>query len=296
MEQMVFSSSFKRFTSIQASADTSCGKMYLLEPSDLDPGATWWVWQQSQALLVSFSGYYHCNDVLPKEKRPNAATITLLYCLWVSVVETNSCSKSGTCVKCDLFLSEGGCFSTPSFHPETKTGCGPPSASGPGSVKETLHRQGSCIDVQVLIYLLCTQSVLCCVVLSCVWPKRCCNARFFHFSQTPRHNFTPRSHVHSLVYVNRFIFTRIRWSFFIRPSWKQTQHRPHKVMLSDTMLADRWTELQAIAGGKQHAWWDKEGRIWLTSFRAGAAVSSENEDTFKLKSILLKMSCFKYFF
>lgn len=32
-------------------------------------------------------------------------------------------------------------------------------ARGPGSVKETLHRQESCIDVQVLIYLLWDHSV-----------------------------------------------------------------------------------------------------------------------------------------
>lgn len=89
--------------------------------------------------------------------------------------------KAGRVLNVTFSIAEGGCFSTPSFHPETKTGCGPPSASGPGSVKETLHRQGSCIDVQVLIYLLCNQSVLCCVVLSCACPKRCCNARFLHF-------------------------------------------------------------------------------------------------------------------
>lgn len=32
-------------------------------------------------------------------------------------------------------------------------------------------------------------------------------------------------------------------------------------------------------GGKQHAWWDKEGHIWLTSFCAGAAVLSVNVRT-----------------
>lgn len=110
---------------------------------------------------------YQCIDICRYKKRPNAATITLLYCLRVLLVEINSCSESGTYAKCDLFLTKGGCFSTPSFHPETKTGCDPPSASGPGSVKETLHRQGSCIDVQVLIYLLCNHNmcVLCCAVL-----------------------------------------------------------------------------------------------------------------------------------
>lgn len=155
--------------------------------------------------------YWH----LQIQKRPNAAIISLLYCLWVSPVEINSCSESGTCVKCDLFLAEGGCFSTPSFHPETKTGCDPPSASGPGSVKETLHRQGSCIDVQVLIYLLCNHKRVCCVVLCCVWPKRCCDAQFFHFSQTPWHNFTPRSQVHSPIYATSFIFTRIRFCLIV---------------------------------------------------------------------------------
>ncbi|KAF0037175.1 hypothetical protein F2P81_010049 [Scophthalmus maximus] len=48
-------------------------------------------------------------------------------------------------------IQPGGCSLTPSSRPETKTGSGPLLASGPGSVKETLHRQGSCIDVQIVL-------------------------------------------------------------------------------------------------------------------------------------------------
>lgn len=59
---------------------------------------------------------------------------------------------AGCVYEISAVLSAGGCFSTPSFHPEMKMGSGLLLASGPGSVKETLHRQGSCIDVQVLLF------------------------------------------------------------------------------------------------------------------------------------------------
>lgn len=64
-----------------------------------------------------------------------------------------------------FLFAEAGCSSTPSFHPEMKMGSGLQLVSGPGSVKETLHRQESCIDVQVQMLLLsvCSVSVHVCV-------------------------------------------------------------------------------------------------------------------------------------
>lgn len=130
-------------------------------------------------------------------------------------MDINSCSESGTCVKCDLFLAEGGCFSTPSFRPETKTGCDPPSASGPGSVKETLHRQGSCIDVQVLIYLLCNHKRVCCVVfVLCVTEEMLQCTVLSFFPNSPTQFYTTFSSPFTL-YVNGILFTRIRFCLIV---------------------------------------------------------------------------------
>lgn len=167
----------------------------------------------------------------------------------------SSCCETRTRVKCDLSLPEEGCSSTPSFHPEMKTGCDLPSASGPDLVKETLHRQGSCIDVQVLIHLLCNHKRVCCVVWCCVLPvtETPCwlmdiDAAMhisFHFLPV---SFTQHFYMWIALYLRGCDYAW--WIFLYEPAGNKHNRNLIRSHLSKTILADRWTKLRAIVRGK----------------------------------------------
>lgn len=145
-----------------------------------------------------------------------------------------------------------------------------------------------------------------CVVLCCVacdrnatltkdWHKDWCYNAHLIFSLSQFHT--------TFLYVNCSKFTRTRlclMDFLCVPAGNKHSRNLIRSHLSKTILADRWTKLQAIeGGGKQHAWWDKEGHIWLTSFCVGAAVLSVNlrMKTYLFGNVcLLQMSCFIYCF
>lgn len=150
------------------------------------------------------------------------------------------------------------------------------------------------------------QACVLCVVLCCLWPKhdidqrliwyRCYNAHIIPiFSMSQFHA--------TFSYAKCCIFTRIRlclMDFSCVPAGDEHNRNLIRSHLSKNHT--RWQMNQAPGhrrGEKQHAWRDKEGHIWLTSFLCGSCSAKhefENEDASILKRIFASnvLICFSF--